>query len=91
MLVDDGRVAVVGDVDGVDAEEIDAAGLAVGPGFVDLHSHSDYTLLVDPRAVSAIHQGVTTEVVGNCGFGCFPIRDPTRRAVRSTATRTTFR
>ena len=73
----------VGDVGPVDAEEIDAAGLAVGPGFVDLHSHSDYTLLVDPRAVSAIHQGVTTEVVGNCGFGCFPIRDPdtARRAI----------
>jgi N-acyl-D-amino-acid deacylase len=38
---------------------------------------------MDPRAVSAIHQGVTTEVVGNCGFGCFPIRDPqqARRAI----------
>ena len=56
--------------------EIDAAGLCVAPGFIDIHSHSDYTLLVDPRAVSAIHQGVTLEVVGNCGFGCFPIRDP---------------
>src|SRR6185437_3049072 len=44
---------------------------------------SDYTLLVDPRAVSAIHQGVTTEVVGNCGFACFPIRDAdtARRAI----------
>jgi len=83
LLLEDGRVATVGDVGPVDAEEIDAAGLAVGPGFVDLHSHSDYTLLVDPRAVSAIHQGVTTEVVGNCGFGCFPIRDPdtARRAI----------
>ena len=50
-------------------------GLAVAPGFIDVHSHSDYTLLVDPRAVSAIHQGVTTEVIGNCGHGCFPIRD----------------
>jgi len=83
VLVEDGRIAVVDAVDAVDAEEIDATGLAVSPGFVDLHSHSDYTLLVDPRAVSAIHQGVTTEVVGNCGFGCFPIRDPptARRAI----------
>lgn len=55
--------------------EIDATGQYVTPGFIDIHSHSDYTLLRDPRAVSAIYQGVTTEVVGNCGHGCFPIRD----------------
>jgi N-acyl-D-aspartate/D-glutamate deacylase len=72
----DGRVAAVGPVEANGAPELDASGLDVAPGFVDIHSHSDYTLLVDPRAVSAIHQGVTTEVVGNCGFGCFPIRDP---------------
>ena len=82
LLVVDGRVAEIGDFD-AEAETIDAEGLMVAPGFVDLHSHSDYTLLVDPRAVSAIHQGVTTEVVGNCGFGCFPIRDAgiARRAI----------
>lgn len=82
VLLEDGRVAEVGAFE-AEAEEVDARGLAVAPGFVDLHSHSDYTLLVDPRAVSAIHQGVTTEVVGNCGFGCFPIRDPqtARRAI----------
>jgi N-acyl-D-aspartate/D-glutamate deacylase len=82
VLVDDGRIAGVGRID-ADARELDATGLAVAPGFVDIHSHSDYTLLMDPRAVSAVHQGVTTEVVGNCGFGCFPIRDPqtARRAI----------
>jgi N-acyl-D-amino-acid deacylase len=53
--------------------ELDATGCFVAPGFVDIHSHSDYTLLVDPRAVSALFQGVTTEVVGNCGHGCFPV------------------
>ena len=58
------------------AAELDAAGSTSRPGFVDIHSHSDYTLLVDPRAVSALHQGVTTEIVGNCGHGCFPIGDP---------------
>src|SRR5262245_3562970 len=72
----DGRVAAVGRIEAADAPELDAAGLAVAPGFIDIHSHSDYTLLVDPRAASAIHQGVTLEVVGNCGFGCFPIADP---------------
>ena len=82
VAIHDGRIAGIGQID-ADALEIDAAGLAVAPGFVDIHSHSDYTLLMDPRAVSAIHQGVTTEVVGNCGFGCFPIRDPAvaRRAI----------
>src|SRR5262245_1737408 len=54
---------------------VDATGLIIAPGFIDIHSHSDFTLLVDPRAVSSIHQGVTLEVVGNCGFGCFPIVD----------------
>ena len=70
------RVAVVGEVPANGAPELDATGFYVAPGFIDLHSHSDYTLLVDPRARSAVHQGVTLEVVGNCGFGCFPIRDP---------------
>jgi N-acyl-D-aspartate/D-glutamate deacylase len=76
VLVDSGRITAVGALGGVDAEALDATGCVVAPGFVDVHSHSDYTLLVDPRAVSSIHQGVTTEVIGNCGFGCFPIVDP---------------
>jgi N-acyl-D-aspartate/D-glutamate deacylase len=70
------RVAIIGEVPPGDAPELDATGRYVTPGFIDLHSHSDYTLLVDPRARSAVHQGVTLEVVGNCGFGCFPIRHP---------------
>lgn len=57
-------------------EELDATGLIVAPGFVDIHSHSDYTLLVDPRAESSVYQGVTTEIIGNCGHGCFPICEP---------------
>src|SRR5204863_365533 len=75
VAIDGDRIAAVGAVPPTDGLELDATGLDVAPGFVDLHSHSDYTLLVDPRAASAIHQGVTLEVVGNCGFGCFPIRD----------------
>ena len=83
VALENGRIAAVGTVETAGALDIDAAGLAVAPGFVDIHSHSDYTLLVDPRAASAIHQGVTLEVVGNCGFGCFPIGDPVlaRRAI----------
>src|SRR5262245_61648032 len=68
VAIEGGRIAAVGPVESADCPEIDAAGLAVAPGFIDIHSHSDFTLLVDPRARSAIHQGVTLEVVGNCGF-----------------------
>jgi N-acyl-D-amino-acid deacylase len=70
------RIVAVGRVATRGVEEIDASGQIKAPGFIDIHSHSDFTLLVDPRALSSIYQGVTTEVVGNCGFGCFPIRDP---------------
>ncbi len=77
VAVHGNRVVQVGDCRGVEAtESLDATGLYVAPGFIDIHSHSDYTLLVDPRAVSAIAQGVTLEVIGNCGFGCAPIVHP---------------
>lgn len=75
VVVDRGRIVEVADTETRAETEIDATGLAVAPGFIDIHSHSDYTLLVDPRAVSALHQGVTLELIGNCGYGCFPIRD----------------
>ncbi|MGQ0651662.1 MAG: N-acyl-D-amino-acid deacylase family protein, partial [Betaproteobacteria bacterium] len=70
--VSQGKICGIGKIEKA-GEEIDAAGLVVAPGFIDIHSHSDYTLLVDPRAKSAIAQGVTLEVIGNCGFGCAPI------------------
>lgn len=76
LLVSGAKVAEIGTVGPIEAPELDATGLLVSPGFIDIHSHSDYTLLVDPRAVSAIHQGVTLEVIGNCGHGCFPVHDP---------------
>ena len=72
----DGRIVDIGRIDGSGDLILDADGLAVSPGFIDIHSHSDYTLLVDPRAVSSVTQGVTLEVIGNCGFGCGPIADP---------------
>ena len=76
VAVSEGTIAEVGKIEARGEREIDAAGYAVAPGFIDIHSHSDFTLLADPRAVSAVHQGVTLEVIGNCGFGCFPIADP---------------
>ena len=72
-----GKVEVIGDLSPIESGRVlDSAGLTVAPGFIDIHSHSDFTLLVDPRAQSSIAQGVTTEVVGNCGHGCAPITNP---------------
>jgi N-acyl-D-amino-acid deacylase len=70
-----GRIVSMGAAEAAAAIEIDARERVVAPGFIDIHSHSDYTLLIDPRAVSAVSQGVTTEVIGNCGFGCAPLGD----------------
>ena len=72
-IVDD-RIAVVAQgIDGPGAQEIDASGLCVTPGFIDPHTHSDLTLIVDPCAQSKIRQGVTAEIVGNCGFSGAPV------------------
>src|SRR3954465_10116396 len=58
------RIGVIGKVEGEAKREIDARGLVVAPGFIDMHSHSDWTLLEDGDAQSKIRQGVTTEVIG---------------------------
>ena len=57
---------------------IDASGYAVTPGFIDPHSHTDFELLVNPKAESKIRQGITTEIGGNCGFSLFPPSDVNR-------------
>jgi N-acyl-D-aspartate/D-glutamate deacylase len=65
VAVKDGRIAAIGRLEGATARRtIDATGLVVSPGFIDLHVHSDYTLLVDGNAESKIRQGVTTEILG---------------------------
>ncbi|MCK5669947.1 amidohydrolase family protein, partial [Candidatus Bathyarchaeota archaeon] len=52
---------------------IDAEGMIVAPGFIDIHSHSDYPVLIEPEVHSKIRQGVTTEVIGNCGSSAAPM------------------
>jgi N-acyl-D-amino-acid deacylase len=54
---------------------IDASNLIVSPGFIDIHTHTDTELLVNPKAESKIHQGVTTEISGNCGYSPFPLNE----------------
>lgn len=77
--IEDGKIVAIGHLGSVQSGlRLDATGMLVAPGFIDIHSHSDFTLLVDPRAQSSIAQGVTTEVIGNCGHGCAPITEPDR-------------
>lgn len=54
-------------------KEIDAKGLILAPGFIDVHGHSEYSLLANPYAESKIFQGITTEICGNCGFSAAPL------------------
>jgi len=80
--VKDGRIAKIGSIRAGDADEIiDAAGLIVAPGFIDMHGHSDAPLLVNPRAESKVRQGVTTDVTGNCGSSIAPLTDLTRKEI----------
>ncbi len=77
--IKDGRIIEIGQLEWVDSKAgIDATGLIVSPGFVDVHTHSDITILVDPRAESAVRQGVTTQVFPNCGMGLAPAVDGAR-------------
>ncbi|MEU6162397.1 D-aminoacylase [Streptomyces sp. NPDC047130] len=74
VAVRDGRIVGVGALDPAARATtvIDATGLTVTPGFIDLHSHADFTLLAAPDAEACLRQGVTTVVTGNCGLSPFP-------------------
>jgi N-acyl-D-amino-acid deacylase len=74
VAVKDGRIVSVGSVDGAGAEEIDATGRLVTPGFVDIHTHYDGQAIWSDRLNPSSSHGVTTVVVGNCGVGFAPCR-----------------
>ncbi len=84
VAVRKGKIAKVGRLGRAKAAtEIDAAGKYVAPGFIDIHTHSDIGLLVENTAEAAVRQGVTTQVIGNCGDSPAPISDRYRElAVR---------
>ena len=82
-----GRIERIGDLGSALARErLDCAGRVVCPGFIDLHAHSELTLLVNPSGESKLHQGVTTELNGQCGMSPFPVRPEDREALRSVCT-----
>ncbi len=73
--IKDGKVAEIGRINSSDAKkEIDASGLVVAPGFIDLHTHYDAQLHWDPYCTIGSWHGVTTVTIGNCGFGFAPLR-----------------
>lgn len=81
----DHRIQQVGDLTAATADEILAAtDRVVCPGFIDIHSHSDTTLLAYPEAESRVCQGITTEVVGNCSFSPFPLTPEVRQFMKPT-------
>lgn len=78
VVIDGGRIAAVLRDDAsppAGAEVIDAGGNIIAPGFIDLHSHADFSAEASPEALTQLHQGVTTLVTGNCGWSPFPIAD----------------
>jgi N-acyl-D-amino-acid deacylase len=73
------RIALVGTVTGRGVEELDASGHAVTSGFIDVHTHDDFAVLLEPEMAFKVLQGVTSDVVGNCGSGVVPFEAGLRR------------
>jgi N-acyl-D-amino-acid deacylase len=75
IAITNGKIAEIGKIKSEAGRIIDASQLAVSPGFIDVHSHSDLMLIAEPEARQKIMQGVTTEVVGQDGLGEAPVRE----------------
>ncbi|GHB12767.1 N-acyl-D-amino-acid deacylase family protein [Salinicola rhizosphaerae] len=75
VAIDGDRIVAVGDLGHPDAREtIDACGLMLTPGFIDVHTHDDTNVIRTPEMLPKLSQGVTTVVVGNCGISASPVR-----------------
>jgi N-acyl-D-amino-acid deacylase len=72
LLIEGDHIAQIGAASLPPDEVVDARGLMIAPGFIDMHSHGDFSLPRDPDAPAKVLQGVTTEVIGNCGLGLHP-------------------
>jgi N-acyl-D-amino-acid deacylase len=87
--IKDGKIAKIGRLKAHEAKKvIDAAGMNVAPGFVDLHTHYDAQLFWDPYCTISSWHGVTSIVIGNCGFGFAPVKPEMRDRAMLTMTRT---
>lgn len=74
IAIEDDRIKAIGDLSNISADRVvNIRGLCVSPGFIDVHSHSEFYLLADGRAESKICQGISTEVNGNCGISASPL------------------
>ena len=71
-----GRITQLGRLEGKARRVVKARGLVLAPGFIDIHSHLDIAYLVNPLGESKVRQGVTTEVMGQCGFSLAPVAGP---------------
>jgi len=84
LAIKDGKVAAIGDAPGKAADTIEARGHVVAPGFVDIHTHYDAQILWDRMMTISPWHGVTTVVMGNCGFGVAPTRPDHRGLIMRT-------
>ena len=74
LAIAGGRIVAIGaSLEGAADKIIEADGLAVTPGFIDIKTHSDFVLPINPKAESKVRQGVTTEIIGHCGFSVAPV------------------
>jgi N-acyl-D-aspartate/D-glutamate deacylase len=88
LAIRDGIIADIGHISATDADRvIDAEGLHVAPGFIDLHTHYDAQLFWDPYCTLSGWHGVTSVVIGNCGFGFAPVEPDMRERAMLTMTR----
>src|SRR5689334_20282776 len=72
VAVQDGRIAAIGEISDLAKRELDADGQVVTPGFIDGHTHLDAQMHWDPLGSSSCWHGITTAVMGNCGFTLAP-------------------
>ena len=80
----DGRIAAIGNLPAGDADDVDLSGLVLAPGFIDIHTHLDAQVFWDPDLTPSSWHGVTTAVIGNCGFGIAPTMPEDREVVMDT-------